>query len=116
MGHLQLAGLVPIRAREAAFDMAEELGLEERFRQARAVDRSEGRCSARPLRVNRVRHDFLPDTALSGDQDFGVGPGNAFHFSLERDDFCAPSDKLDGLLDSHCRYCAHAVLSSFTDW
>ena len=44
MRELQLAALVAIRAGEAALDVAEELRFEERFGEAGAVHRDEGRC------------------------------------------------------------------------
>ena len=39
MGQFELSGLVAERPGEAAFDMAEQLGFEERFGEAGAVDR-----------------------------------------------------------------------------
>ena len=71
---------------------------------------------ARALRVNASGDDFLARPALAGDQHLGVGPRDAIDFFLERDDLGAASDQLDVRLDSHCRYCAHAILSSFTGW
>ncbi len=44
---LELADLVAIRAGEAALDVAEQLGLEERLGQPGAVDRHEGTATAR---------------------------------------------------------------------
>ena len=41
VGVFELAGLVAIRASEAAFDMAEQLGLEQRLGHAGAVDRAQ---------------------------------------------------------------------------
>jgi hypothetical protein len=38
VGHLELAGFVPVGAREAALHMAEQLRFEQRFRNAGAVD------------------------------------------------------------------------------
>ena len=50
VGHLELARLVAIGAGEAALDVAEQLRLEQRFRQAGAVDRDHARAAARALR------------------------------------------------------------------
>ena len=84
VGRLELARLVAVGAGEAALHVAEQLGLEERFGQAGAVDRREDVAGARAARVDRARDDFLADAALARDQDLRVGPGDAIDFLLER--------------------------------
>ena len=66
---LQLAGLVAIRAGEAAFDVAEELRLEQRLGQAGAVHGDEGAVRARVECTWTVRAiEILADAALARDQ------------------------------------------------
>ena len=77
VGHLELALLVAIGAREAALDVAEELGFEQRFGQAGAVDGDHGPRGARAALMDRVRHELLADAALAGDEHLRVGPGDA---------------------------------------
>jgi hypothetical protein len=77
MRELDLSALVAIRAREAALDVPEQLGLEECFRQPRAVHRHERRRLARRLVVNEMRHHVLADSALAGDQHLRGAPGRS---------------------------------------
>ena len=55
MRQLELAALVAVGAGEAAFDVSEQLGLEERFRQAGAVHGHEWRLLASRVAVNVAR-------------------------------------------------------------
>ena len=80
----ELARLVAIGAGEAALHVAEQLGLEQRFRQAGAVDRREDVVRPRAARVDVARDDFLADAALAGDQDLGVRSRDAVDFLLQR--------------------------------
>ena len=68
---LELAGLVAVGAGEAALDVPEELGLEERFRQAGAIDCHERRLLARESAVDVARHEVLADAALACDEHLG---------------------------------------------
>ena len=83
VGHLELAGLVAIGAGEAALDVAEQFRFEQRFGKAGAIDGTKGRLRARAAALNRAGDDFLADAALTGDEHFGVGPGDAIDFLLE---------------------------------
>src|SRR6185436_13591726 len=75
VGDLEEPETIAVGAREAAFDVAEERRLEERVRDAAAVDRDQrGPRPAAPL-MNDSRDDFLADAALAGDQDLRVGSG-----------------------------------------
>ena len=81
--HLEQARLVAIRAGEAAADVAEQLGFEERVGQARAVERDERCRRARAALVNQPRDDFLADAGLAGDQDLGVRARGAVDVGLD---------------------------------
>ena len=87
------AGFVAVRAREAAAHVPEELGFEERVRQSRAVERDERRGGARAPLMNQTRDDFLADSRLARDEDFGIRAGRALQISLERADHIAPADQ-----------------------
>ena len=67
-GHLELAGLVAVGAGEAALDVSEQLGLEQRLGNARAVDGDERPLRACALRVNRGGDELLADAAFAGDR------------------------------------------------
>ena len=64
VGHLELAGLVAVGAGEAALHVAEQLRLEQRLRQAGAVDGDERALRPRALRVDALATSSLP-TPLS---------------------------------------------------
>ena len=102
VGHLELAGLVAIGAREAALHVPEQLGLEQRLRDAGAVDRHEGRLAARAVRVNRAGHDFLARAALAGDEDLGVRPSDALDLRFQFCDRRALPDQLTVSVLPHC--------------
>ena len=67
LGQFELAGFVAIRPREAALDVTEEFGLEERFRDACAVDRDERLMGSGAGGVDRACDHFLPRAAFPGD-------------------------------------------------
>ena len=71
--HLEQARLVAVGAGEAAAHVAEQLGLEQRVGQARAVERDQRRRGARAPLMNQARDDFLADAGLAGDQHLRVG-------------------------------------------
>src|SRR5262249_37434515 len=71
--HLELARLVAIGAGEAASDVPEELGLEERLGEAGAVHGDEVHRRPRAVDVNALRDHFLADAAFARDQNLGVG-------------------------------------------
>ena len=60
-----------MRARERAFDVAEELALEQLVRNRRAVDLDERTLRSRAARVNHVRDELLADAGLAVDQHAG---------------------------------------------
>jgi hypothetical protein len=64
-------------AREGPALVAEELGLEQRLRQRRAVDADERAGVARALVVDEVRDALLPGAALAGDEHGALGGRHA---------------------------------------
>ena len=64
-----------LRAGERAFLVAEELGLEERVRERRAVDRDERMVAAPARVVDPLREQLLAGAALSRDEHRRVRPG-----------------------------------------
>ena len=83
VGQLQLAELVAVGAGEAALDVAEELGFEQRFGQAGAVDGHEGPLGAGAPVVHGLRDQLLAGAALAGDQHLGVGSRHALDLGLQ---------------------------------
>ena len=73
--HFEHADAIAIGAGEAAALVAEQLALEERFGDGRAVDRDERIAAPRAPGVNQTGDDFLPDPALAGDEDLRVRSG-----------------------------------------
>src|SRR4029079_4160681 len=82
-GHLQLAGLVPKGAGEAALDVSEELRFEQGLRNPGAIDHRKRLRGASAVSVNLVCDNFLPGPAFAGDQNFRVGKGQAFNLGSE---------------------------------
>ena len=101
VGGLELAGLVAIGAGEAALDVAEELGLEERLGQTGAVDGDEGLVGARAVGVDGARDELLADAALAGDEDLGVGAGDALDLLAQLQHLVAGSNQLRSFGISH---------------
>ena len=64
--------LVPIRAGETAAHVAEELGLQQRIRHRRAIQRDELHGATTTLLVNHLRDDFLANPALPCQKNFRV--------------------------------------------
>src|SRR5690606_37609625 len=60
--------LVAVGARERALDVAEQLGLEQVFRDCAAVERHERGVTAIALAVDEARDELLAGSALAGDQ------------------------------------------------
>ena len=68
VGVFELAGLVAVGAGEAALDVAEQLGLEQRLGHAGAVDGHKRLACAGTAGVNRARDQLLAGAAFAGDQ------------------------------------------------
>ena len=75
VGHLEQAGAIAPRAREAAADVAEKFRFQEGFRNAGAIERDERRAAPPAPAVNEMRHDLLADAAFAGYEYLGVGRG-----------------------------------------
>jgi hypothetical protein len=76
VGLLEAAAPHGLRAGEGAALMAEQLALEQVFRNGRGVDRHKGAVvagtAARGVLVQRARHQFLASARLTGDHDRDV--------------------------------------------
>ncbi len=72
VGLLAKTAVSLLGAGERAAGMAEELALEERFRDSGAVDGDEWTAPARGVLVDRAREYPFPGSALSGKQDRSV--------------------------------------------
>src|SRR5205823_4129345 len=68
-GRLDLSDPRPVGAGEGALDEAEQLALEQRGRDRRAVDRDERMHAPRRALVEDARHHLLAGAALSLDQN-----------------------------------------------
>ena len=82
------SGAEAIRLAETeVFDLAlvaEELGLEERLRQRRAVDGHERALRAGARVVDRAGHQLLARAGLPLDEHGGLGRGHARHQAVDR--------------------------------
>jgi hypothetical protein len=68
VGQRELAPLLPRRPRERPLFVAEELGLDHRLGDGRAVERDEGLVRPRRERVQRARHQLFARAALAPDE------------------------------------------------
>ena len=78
-GVLEQSGMVGERPGEGASLVAEQLGLEQRLGDRRAVDRDEGRARAPGHLVQHLGHEVLAGAALAGDEHRGGGGRDPFH-------------------------------------
>ena len=76
VGHLKKAHLSFYGAGKGAFFIAEKLGLQQVFRNCRAVHRNEGRILPLALVVDLLGDDLLADAAFTGDQHAGIRFGD----------------------------------------
>src|SRR5262252_9275803 len=72
VGHLEAAHAVGLGVGESALDVAEQLAIEDAFRQSADVDRNHRTIGPAPYRIERLRYDSFAHTVLAGDQDVGV--------------------------------------------
>ncbi len=79
VGRLDLAGHAAVGAREAPALVAEELALDERVGERRAVDRDEGAVASPSVRVNRPRKQALSDARLAAEEHRRVDRRRARH-------------------------------------
>ena len=114
---LQHADLVAERVRERALHVAEQLRLEQRLRDAGAVDRHERLPGAAGVGVDELGDEVLADAALAGDQHLGVAGGHPLGEAADRLDRGAPADddrpgEASGLICSDVGgYCLVAIRS-----
>jgi hypothetical protein len=74
---IQPPSFVAVGVGERPPHMAEQLRLQERVRNASAVDRHERVVGPLAPLVNKARDDFLADAALARNEDLGARPGGA---------------------------------------
>jgi hypothetical protein len=82
VGHLELTGFVAVGAREAALDVAEQLGFQERLGNSGAIDRDEDLGAGTGV-IDGASHHFLAGAALAGDEHLGVGARHPINFRLQ---------------------------------
>jgi hypothetical protein len=78
LGHLESAGAVGVRARERAFDVAKQFGLQQLLGQRGAVDGDERFVAAQALLVDGAGDQFLAGAALALDEDGHIARGDFF--------------------------------------
>ena len=79
---------------EAAAHVPEQLGLEQRLRKARAVDRHERHARAAAVPMDALRDDFLPGSAFAGDENLRVGFGDLLDFLAQGNHLPADAEEL----------------------
>ena len=98
VGDLQQARPVAVGVGEAALDVAEQLGLEQRVGQAGAVDGDQRLAGPGAAAVDQPGGDFLADAALAGDEHLGVGAAGRRDVAVERMGGGARADERGGSL------------------
>ena len=81
--HLQQSEFVAIRAGETAAGVPEQLGLEQRIRQSRAVHGDERSRRAWARVMNEPGDDLFPYSCFAGDQDLRIRTSGAFDVRLD---------------------------------
>ena len=82
-GKFQQAGFVTVGAGETAPHVTEQLRFDQRIGNGSAVERDQLGVAATALLVNEPGHDFLTDTALAREENFGVRTGCVVDFTFE---------------------------------
>src|SRR6185436_5637236 len=90
---LEAPGLLAGRSREGSLLVAEELALDQRLGQRRAVEGDERSLAARRHRVDDARHQALAGAALAADQDRRAALRHALDGLLELGDGAALPDQ-----------------------
>src|SRR5262245_32746685 len=80
---LELPGLTTMGARECAFLMAEELGLQQSLRDGGAIDLDEGPLAAHRCRVDSTCDEVLAHAALAANQNGRVSVGDALDYRAD---------------------------------
>ena len=84
VGLLQFADLILAGAGEASFPVAEQLALDQLFRNRRAVDVHKRLGGARAHGVDGVGHELFPGAAFSENQHPAVGDGHQAKLLAQR--------------------------------
>jgi hypothetical protein len=79
------ARLVAVGPGKAAFHVAEQLGFQQGFGDAAAVDGDEATRAPHTLVVDQARHNFFADAGLPHDEDLRLCPSGARHLLAQRD-------------------------------
>ena len=94
--------------------VTEELCLEQRLGERRAIDGDERRTAAGAAGVDQARDDFLARPALAGDQNLRVAARRVEDFFLESEDGRTRTDEFGGLHRTlGCHETEVAVIASF---
>ena len=80
----EVSGPTPVRTREGALLVPEQLGFEQAVRDGGAVHLDEGSIRPPRRRVNRPGDEVLADAALAAQQHGGVGDGDTLHHAPDR--------------------------------
>ena len=80
VGHFEQSPAIAMGVGEAAAEMPEQLGLEQRFGHPAAIDGDQRPAAPRAALVNQPREQFLADTALAGDQHLAVAGSDLLRF------------------------------------
>src|SRR3990172_11874747 len=104
MGDLEEPGLVRHGPRERPFDVPEQLTLQQRFRNASAIDGEEGAISPGARAMDGSRNQLFPFPPLPGDQDGAVQPSDLADQLIQLDHLRASADDPAelGLLQNRC--------------
>ena len=94
VGRLEDAGLVPIGAGEAAPDVPEQLGLEQRVGDARTVERDQACQPARASLMDQCGDDLLADAGLSGDEHLCIRTGREVDLVVDRSHHAADANQV----------------------
>jgi hypothetical protein len=90
--------LVPVGARETAACMTEQLGLEQRVGQARAVQRHERAGGTAAALVDQPGDDLFPHARFAGEQDLGISARRLADLDLERSYHRALTDQPEAVI------------------
>ena len=82
-----------LRPGEGSPLMAEHFTLEERDRYPGTIDHSEGLRGPRAAGMDQPRHEFLPRTSLTGEQDWDIGWGHHFDEASQLEHFRVRADE-----------------------
>ena len=83
MGRFDLTDRLTDRARKSAAFVAEQLALQQRLRDRRAIDRDERLVGSRTQLMKRMCQEFFAGPTLAQDQDWDIGRREFFNAAAE---------------------------------